>query len=61
MTSVEQIKGKRAGTGLRAYDPELAYPGYTLFAPLTGGGMVYLIDMQGEVAHRWQMPYVPGL
>jgi len=61
MTSVEQIKGKRAGSGLRAYDPEPACPGYTLFAPLTGGGVVYLIDMQGEVAHRWQMPYAPGL
>jgi hypothetical protein len=61
VTSVEQIKGKRAGVGLRAYDPKLAFPGYTLFAPLTGGGMVYLIDMYGEVAHTWTMPYSPGL
>ncbi len=61
MTPVEQIKGKRAGVGLRAYDPELAYPGYTLFAPLTGGGMVYLIDMRGATVHSWKMPYSPGL
>lgn len=60
MSPVEQIKLKRAGTGLRACDPERAWPGFTLFAPLTGGGMVYLIDMQGNVVHRWQMPYPPG-
>jgi hypothetical protein len=61
MTSVKQIKGKRAGVGLRACDPELACPGYTLFAPLTGGGAVYLIDLQGEIVHQWQLPYSPGL
>ncbi len=61
MSPVEQIKGKRAGTGLRAYDPEKAYPGFTLFAPLTGGGLIELIDMQGAVAHSWKMPYSPGL
>ena len=61
MTSVEQIKGKRAGVGLRAHDPERAFPGFTLFAPLTGGGHVYLIDMQGEIAHTWSLPYSPGL
>src|SRR5256885_14619943 len=26
-----------------------------------GDGTVYLIDMAGEVVHRWQMPYRPGL
>jgi outer membrane protein assembly factor BamB len=61
MTSVEQIKGKRTGVGLRAYDPELACPGYTLFAPLTGGGAVYLIDLQGAIVHQWRLPYAPGL
>ena len=61
MTPVEQIKGKRGGVGLRAYDPERAFPGFTLFAPLTGGGKVYLIDMHGEIAHSWTMPYSPGL
>lgn len=61
MTLVEQLKGKRAGTGLRGYDPNKACPGYTSFAPLTGGGMVYLIDMHGDLAHSWKMPYSPGL
>jgi Arylsulfotransferase (ASST) len=61
MTTVDQQKIRRARTGLIAHDPALAQPGYTLFAPMYGDGAVYLIDMQGEVAHRWQMPYRPGL
>jgi hypothetical protein len=60
MPSVEQIKLKRAGTGLRALDPERAWPGYTLFAPRSGAGIVYLIDLDGSVVHTWQMPYPPG-
>ncbi len=61
MPPVEQIKLKRAGTGLRARDPEQASPGFTLFAPQTGGGSVYLIDLAGNVVHTWQMLYPPGL
>src|SRR5436853_3550203 len=61
MAAVEQIKLKRAGLGLRALDPERAYPGYTLFAPMTADQTVYLIDLEGNVTHTWQMPYPPGL
>ncbi|MBV9151053.1 MAG: aryl sulfotransferase, partial [Alphaproteobacteria bacterium] len=61
MTSIDQQKIRRTRTGLIAHDPALAQPGYTLFAPMYGDGTVYLIDMQGEVVHRWQMPYRPGL
>jgi hypothetical protein len=61
MTTVEQCKLKRAGVGLRAYDAERAWPGYTLFAPQTAGNTVYLIDMQGTVVHTWETPYPPGL
>jgi hypothetical protein len=60
MPSVEQIKLKRAGTGLRACDPDQAWSGFTLFAPLTGEGIVYLIDLEGNVVHTWQLPYSPG-
>ena len=60
MPTVEQIKAKRAGLGLRAVDPEKAFPGFTLFAPQSGGGKVYLIDLEGKVVHIWQMPYPPG-
>jgi len=60
MAVVEQIKTKRAGTGLRAFDHDRACPGLTLFAPQAGGGIIYLIDIEGEVVHSWQMPYAPG-
>ena len=42
---------RRRGVGFRGYDPRRASPGLTLFAPLTGPGMVYLIDIQGNVTH----------
>jgi outer membrane protein assembly factor BamB len=60
MPPVEQIKLKRSGIGLRAYDADRAFPGFTLFAPQSGGGIVYLIDLNGDVVHTWQMPYAPG-
>jgi hypothetical protein len=61
VTTVDQQKTRRARTGLIAHDPALAQPGYTLFAPMYGDGTVYLVDMEGNVAHRWQMPHRPGL
>ena len=60
MAAVEQNKQKRSGTGLRANDIERACPGYTLFAPQSGGGIGYLIDLSGHVIHTWRMPYAPG-
>ena len=58
MPPIEQSKLKRAGLGLRTCDRDQASPGYTLFAPTTGGGKVYLIDLEGDVVHIWQMPQV---
>jgi hypothetical protein len=60
MPPVEQIKLKRSGVGLRALDRDRAWPGFTLFAPQSGGGKIYLIDLEGKVIHTWQMPYPPG-
>jgi hypothetical protein len=60
MPSVEQNKVKRSAIGLRACDRDRAFAGFTLFAPLSGNGKVYLIDLDGEVVHTWQMPYPPG-
>jgi hypothetical protein len=57
---VEQVKTKRSGIGLRAVDRKLACPGFTLFAPQSGGGKIYLIDIDGNLVHTWQMPYPPG-
>jgi hypothetical protein len=59
-TSVDQITQRRRGVGLIAHDPVLSAGGYTLIAPQTGGGHVYLVGMKGEVAHQWKMPVRPG-
>jgi hypothetical protein len=55
--AVEQNTTKRRGVGLRAFNPERASPGFTLFAPLIwGDGRVYLIDLRGNFVHTWNMP-----
>jgi hypothetical protein len=44
---IEPITIKRRGVGLRDYDPDRAFPGFTLFAPLPSTNKtVYLVDMQ---------------
>jgi arylsulfotransferase ASST len=60
-SSVDQNPIRRRGTGLRAIDAERASAGLTLFTPMFGDGTVYLIDLEGNVAHTWKMPYPPGL
>ena len=45
--------------GLTIYKHDKAYQGYTIFAPQTGTD-VFLVDMRGNVVHRWQMPYRPA-
>ncbi len=45
--------------GLTVYKPDKTFPAYTLFAPMTGTS-AYLIDMQGNVVHRWQGRHHPG-
>jgi hypothetical protein len=30
-----------------------AFSGLTLFAPMSGGGNIYLVDLDGKVIHRW--------
>lgn len=61
MTIDPQTRRRIARTGLMAHDPAQASPGYTLYAPMSGNGEVYLLDSDGEVAHQWQLPYPPGL
>lgn len=57
---VDQVTLRRRGTGLIAHDAERSAGGYTLFAPQTAGGNVYLIDIGGTVVHTWTMPVRPG-
>jgi outer membrane protein assembly factor BamB len=59
-TEVDQNTVRRRGVGVRALDRERAFPGYTLFAPLSSKGKVYLIDLEGTVVHEWKLPYSPG-
>ena len=61
-TSIEPNTIRRRGVGFHGYDPARAFPGFTLYAPYTNPNKtVYLIDMQGNVVHTWEMPYPPGL
>jgi hypothetical protein len=59
-TTVDQISLRRRGVGLIAHDPAMSAGGYTLIAPQTADGNVYLIDIGGEVVHQWKMPVRPG-
>ena len=52
---------KRRGTGFRGYDRERVSPGFTLFTPNTGDGLVALVDIEGNLSHTWHMPCPPGL
>jgi hypothetical protein len=61
VSTVDQQKIRRTRTGLIAHDAARAQPGYTLFAPMYGDGTVYLVDMDGKVAHTWRLPHRPGL
>ncbi|MFD1330585.1 aryl-sulfate sulfotransferase [Methylopila musalis] len=58
--SVDQNTVRRRGVGLRALNADKASPGFTLFAPITGAGQVYLIDLNGEIVHQWNLPHPPG-
>jgi hypothetical protein len=45
--------------GLTKNDESKAYSGYTLFST-EGDFYAYLIDIEGRVVQRWEMPYTPG-
>ena len=60
ITTVDQITQRRRGVGLIAHDPAMSAGGYTLIAPQTADGNVYLIDIGGEIVHQWKMPVRPG-
>ncbi|NGN65608.1 PQQ-binding-like beta-propeller repeat protein [Streptomyces sp. A7024] len=60
MPRIDQNSRRRRGTGLIALDDSAAFPGHTLYAPLTGTGEVYLVDLHGRAVHEWRLPYRPG-
>ena len=47
-------------TGVVYYDKGKTYDGYTLFAPNSCKN-TYLIDMEGNLVHKWRSKYYPGL
>ncbi|EFK11516.1 conserved hypothetical protein [delta proteobacterium NaphS2] len=47
-------------TGVLLYNPDKTYEGYTLIPP-TGVKTCYLINMEGDVVHSWDLEYPPGL
>ena len=51
----ERDKQYSGSTGLIHYDEEKSFGGYTLFSP-TAGRASYLIDPQGRVVHKWDLP-----
>ena len=61
MTHIDQQTRRRImRTGLTALDRERACPGHILYTPMSGEGEVYLIDLESEIVHRWDLPHPPG-
>ncbi|MDY6843202.1 MAG: arylsulfotransferase family protein [Thermodesulfobacteriota bacterium] len=59
---IDQQTRRRMGcTGLTALDFERVCPGYTLYTPMFGDGTVYLLDLEGNEVHTWNLPHPPGL
>jgi Arylsulfotransferase (ASST) len=62
VVAIEPNTIRRRGTGFRGSDPARVSHGYTLFAPLNATNRtLYLIDIEGNVEHSWEMPESPGL
>ncbi|MBV1927517.1 MAG: aryl sulfotransferase, partial [Rhodobacteraceae bacterium] len=51
-----QITMCRRQIGLTAHDPANSAGGYTLYARQTGGGIVDMVNMEGQKVHQWDMP-----
>lgn len=60
MTDLTRPTLARRRTGLTRHDPARSAAGYTLIAPQTANGLVYLIDNEGRTVHEWQLPVRPG-
>jgi len=56
-----QTRRRMSKTGLTALNRDRACPGFTLYAPMSGPGDVYLLNLDGEEVHHWQLPDPPGL
>jgi Arylsulfotransferase (ASST) len=59
--SAQAYEALTGPTGVLKYDKWDAYNGYTLFSPMVGCKISYLIDMEGNAVHKWKTNYLPGL
>ncbi len=55
----EATLAQRRLSGIKYYVPSKTYNGYTLFAPRGGPG-VWLIDMEGNFVHHWEVEHGAG-
>ena len=61
MPTDQQTRRRSTSTGVTLHDPQKVCPGYIIYTPMYGPGHVDLIDLNGDVVHRWEMPHPPGL
>ena len=61
LSSASAHEAMSGPTGVMKYDKEKSYGGYTLFAPMMNCKTTYLIDMEGNVVHKWESEYTPGM
>ncbi len=52
----ERDRDYEGSTGTIQYDADRSFGGYTLFSP-TAARASYLIDMRGQVVHKWDLPH----
>ena len=57
---IRDVTLQRRRVGLTALDRSKTAGGYTLYARQTGGGTVDMVDIEGRIAHQWNMPVRPG-
>lgn len=48
-------------TGVLKYNKAKVFNGYTLLSPMINCKTTYLIDMEGNLVHKWETEYPPGL
>jgi len=60
LNSVSAYEAMVGPTGVLKYEKGKSYGGYILFAPMVDCKTTYLIDMEGNVVHKWESEYTPG-
>ena len=57
---IDQVTHRRiTRSGVTAFDRKRSCPGYVLYCPSHWEPGICLIDLSGQVVHRWETPYCP--